>query len=144
MNRRMPQNPNRIIMIKDHTDHRTTNYRYRPEHLVLAERALGHALPKGTHVHHFNGVRADNKRNLVICQDAAYHCLLHRRQRERYKPRIGKRLADLMNDTTLSLRIRLTFPLKVVRRLLKSKTWHPKTIYAVSKALKVPVSTFIE
>ena len=33
-------------------------------------------------VHHVNEIRSDNwKENLVICQDCAYHKLLHRRAR---------------------------------------------------------------
>jgi predicted NUDIX family phosphoesterase len=51
-------------------------------HVVVAERALGKELPLGAQVHHFNGVRSDNRNdNLVICQDAAYHALLHMRQK---------------------------------------------------------------
>ncbi len=51
-------------------------------HLAIAERAIGKRLPPGAQVHHVNGDRYDNRRtNLVICQDAAYHRLLHRRQR---------------------------------------------------------------
>jgi hypothetical protein len=52
------------------------------EHRDVAARALRKPLPPGTHVHHVdeNG-RNNANRNLVICQDAAYHRLLHRRQR---------------------------------------------------------------
>lgn len=52
------------------------------EHRAIAERTLGKPLPPGAHVHHFNNQGRDNaNRNLVICQDAGYHKLLHRRQR---------------------------------------------------------------
>lgn len=52
------------------------------EHVIIAEQALGHALPETVDVHHVNGVRDDNRNcNLVICQDRAYHMLLHQRQR---------------------------------------------------------------
>ena len=55
---------------------------YRQEHVVLAERAVGGPLPADAQVHHVNVDRSDNSRgNLVICQDAAYHKLLHRRAR---------------------------------------------------------------
>lgn len=52
------------------------------EHVLIAERALGRRLPKGAHVHHFDGNRRNNDAsNLVVCPDAAYHQLLHKRQR---------------------------------------------------------------
>lgn len=52
------------------------------EHILVVERALGHALPPGACVHHVNHIRKDNRpENLVVCQDAAYHSLLHRRER---------------------------------------------------------------
>lgn len=51
------------------------------EHIIIAERALGKGLPDGAIVHHLNGDRLDNRsENLVICQDQAYHKLLHLRQ----------------------------------------------------------------
>lgn len=49
-------------------------------HRLLAERALGHALPVGAIVHHVDGTR-DSKSPLVICQDKAYHNSLHLRMR---------------------------------------------------------------
>jgi hypothetical protein len=49
-------------------------------HRLRAERALGHPLPPGASVHHADGsLREDAP--LVICQDEAYHHLLHRRMR---------------------------------------------------------------
>lgn len=54
------------------------------EHVLLAERALGKELPIGTEVHHVNGDRGANRGgNLVVCQDHAYHALLHTRTRAR-------------------------------------------------------------
>lgn len=48
------------------------------EHVVVAERAFGKALPTKVVVHHFNDNRSDNRNdNLVICQDQSYHMLLH-------------------------------------------------------------------
>lgn len=52
------------------------------EHRELAERALGRKLPPGAEVHHWDGIRDNNRTiNLVICPDRAYHQLLHQRQR---------------------------------------------------------------
>lgn len=51
-------------------------------HVLIAEKALGHELPAGAEVHHVNEDGRDNRNcNLVICQDKAYHKLLHRRAR---------------------------------------------------------------
>jgi hypothetical protein len=51
-------------------------------HVILAEKALGHSLPKGAEVHHFNEIKTDNRpENLVICPNRAYHMLIHARQR---------------------------------------------------------------
>jgi hypothetical protein len=58
------------------------NSGYVPEHVFVAEEALGRCLPKGAEVHHFDENRKNNANaNLVICQDRAYHMLLHQRQR---------------------------------------------------------------
>jgi hypothetical protein len=45
------------------------------EHIIIAEKALGKQLPPKAVVHHHNPMQ------LVICQDQAYHLLLHRRKR---------------------------------------------------------------
>ena len=52
------------------------------EHILVAERAIRRTLPQGAQVHHVNEVRSDNRgSNLVICEDMAYHKLLHKRTR---------------------------------------------------------------
>lgn len=50
-----------------------------PAHIVMAEKALGKALPPGSQIHHFP--HKGNFTNLVICQDWEYHILLHIRYR---------------------------------------------------------------
>jgi hypothetical protein len=55
---------------------------YVAEHLLKAEQALGHLLPSEAEVHHVNETRSDNEnKNLVICENHAYHLLLHQRKR---------------------------------------------------------------
>lgn len=49
-------------------------------HRLRAERALGKPLPLGAEVHHADGTLSDDA-PLVICQDRAYHALLHARMR---------------------------------------------------------------
>ena len=51
------------------------------EHIIVAEKALGRPLPRGTPVHHLDENKANNANtNLVICQDEFYHNLLHERK----------------------------------------------------------------
>ena len=55
---------------------------YVREHVLVVERALGHALPAKAEIHHVDEVRSNNANcNLVACQDRAYHRLLHQRMR---------------------------------------------------------------
>lgn len=53
---------------------------HKREHVLLAEKALGKKLPSGVVTHHFDGDKSNNSCNLVICQNQAYHFLLHSRQ----------------------------------------------------------------
>lgn len=54
---------------------------YHALHRVRAEKALGHRLPKGAEVHHPDEDPWNWNARLVICQDRAYHFLLHVRAR---------------------------------------------------------------
>ena len=67
------------VMMPQH--HRANSSGYVFEHILVAEKALGKALPLNVCVHHSDGNRANNKRNLVICQDNSYHLLIERRTR---------------------------------------------------------------
>ena len=50
-------------------------------HRVIAENVLGHPISSTIVIHHVDGNRSNNVHsNLVICQNAAYHRLLHKRQ----------------------------------------------------------------
>ena len=52
------------------------------EHTLKAEKAIGRPLPPKAEVHHVDGDGYNNANtNLVICQDHAYHWLLHARAR---------------------------------------------------------------
>ena len=52
------------------------------ESRLVAEKALGKQLPFGVEIHHVDGDNLNNAaKNLVICQDKAYHKLLHWRER---------------------------------------------------------------
>ena len=62
--------------------HRASQRGYVLEHILIAERALRRPFPAGAEVHHVNGVRDDNRScNLVVCEDRAFHMLLHARAR---------------------------------------------------------------
>ena len=52
------------------------------EYVLVAEQALGKLLPPKAIIHHVDGNNTNNiNSNLVICEDQAYHMLLHQRMR---------------------------------------------------------------
>ncbi len=52
------------------------------EHRAIVARVLGRPIPTGVEIHHVDGDPRNNEhRNLVVCQDKAYHKLLHARAR---------------------------------------------------------------
>ena len=60
-------------------DHLRANNSYVFEHIIITEKALGKPLPPKVQVHH-HGAKDDNTQ-IVICQNQAYHTLLHVRMR---------------------------------------------------------------
>lgn len=71
-----------LIYAPDHPRAKMGNGRHVYEHLLIAELALGRPLPLGVEVHHVNEDKTDNRRcNLVLCENRAYHMLLHDRTR---------------------------------------------------------------
>lgn len=66
----------RLVQAPEHP--RASSHGYVLEHVVIAERALGKPLPVGAQVHHVDENTLNNANtNLVICQDVAFHKLLH-------------------------------------------------------------------
>lgn len=55
---------------------------YVMEHILVAEKALGHYLPSGSVIHHVNEIKDDNRSsNLVICEGVSYHKIIHVRMK---------------------------------------------------------------
>lgn len=68
----------RVVTTRGYRQVTIPKTRERPhEHRMRAELALGHPLPERAVVHHVDGNRDGGP--LVICQDQAYHKLLHLR-----------------------------------------------------------------
>lgn len=59
---------------------RMIDYETSFDHIRIVETAIGHPLAFGVQIHHVDGNPSNNSpSNLVVCQDAAYHMLLHLR-----------------------------------------------------------------
>lgn len=71
----------RIFILKP--EHPRSDFHgYVREPILIAEKALGKFLPEKAIMHHSNRKPSDNEgSNLIICQDQAYHLLLHKRMR---------------------------------------------------------------
>jgi len=70
------------LLVKNPRHHRAGTRGLVREHILIAERALGHPLPPHAVIHHHDGNPANNvPTNLVICEDRKYHNLLHARSR---------------------------------------------------------------
>ena len=55
-------------------------HNWKLQHHIVAEKVLGHELPKGAVIHHVNEIKCDNVNdNLLICQDHVYHAGVHYR-----------------------------------------------------------------
>jgi len=66
-----------IVFMPEHPRRDPSGYVF--QHILTAEKALRKPLPIKAVVHHANGSR--NSGPIVICQDHAYHMLLHQRMR---------------------------------------------------------------
>jgi hypothetical protein len=68
-----------LVYFPDHP--RANRYGFVLEHILVAERALGKPLPLGAVIHHVDEKTDNNQNNnLVICQNDAYHKILHLRK----------------------------------------------------------------
>ena len=73
--------PNGMHVVKAPNHPRADREGFFAEHVLIAEQILGKQLPLGIEVHHVNGDLNNNHRtNLVVCENHAFHMLLHSRR----------------------------------------------------------------
>ena len=118
MRRHRPSRPTKSVGI-DHPHASTsasTKYPWVHEHTMVAVKALGRALPKGACVHHVDeNPRNNAPSNLVICQDNAYHKLLHVRATVR-------RCGGDPNTQRVCSKCSLLLPMAAFNRLASNKS----------------------
>jgi len=68
-----------LVLNRNHT--RSDCNGYVLKSIVMAEKVLGKPLPHKSQVHHFSGDPSKDTGNLIICENQAYHHLLHQRKR---------------------------------------------------------------
>jgi len=78
------------ILIYNPNHKRSNNKGYVFRSLLVAEKALRRPIPKNIIVHHFDQDKKNDKSsNLVICENAKYHGMLHTRQEAYHKCRVA-------------------------------------------------------
>ncbi len=70
------------VCIYNPSHHRSQRQGYVFQSILVAEKALGKPIPPPIEIHHVNSDKGNDKNiNLVVCEDRAYHMLLHQRKR---------------------------------------------------------------
>ena len=55
---------------------------YVRQHILIVEKVLGRFLKLTEQVHHIDSIGLNNKnKNLIVCENQAYHSLIHKRER---------------------------------------------------------------
>jgi len=93
------------IKIQRPKHHRADGSGYVFEHILVAEKMYGGALPRGAEVHHNNRLRHDNSpKNLTICKDHDEHMRIHKQdaiEMRWFREQVRKRGAPLIARPSL-------------------------------------------